>query len=173
MKKTAPLFLFILFYFFLYPIPQTVNPIEARYTPNDAYQETRTAFEKSLQGMNPAKAEKVKQADEMLYDINQKICDRFEEDVNKLAAIMEELRNRQNVTETRVAFGGVDTPIEQGDYWVNFAAEAIAYQRIQGYTPENGAVSPGMNSLKYDLGILQGKVVRAKTQVKKALNYAK
>ena len=145
----------------------------ARYTPNDAYQETRAAFEKSLQKMDPAKAEKIKKADEILYEVNQKVCDRFEEDVNKLAAIMEELRNRQNITETRVAFGGVDTPIEQGDYWVNYAAEAIAYQRIQDYTPLNGSVASSMNSLRSELGILQGKVVRAKTQVKKALNYAK
>lgn len=101
---------------------------------------------------------------EIFYS-NQKVSDRFEENINKLAAIMDELRYRQNITETRVAYGGVDTPIEQADYWVNFAAEAIAYQRVQNY---NSA-----SSLRGSLEVLKLKVLRAKTEVKQALNYEK
>lgn len=167
--------LFLLVFIF---IPTTIF---ARYTPEDTHQEKRNVFESSLSKIQDiSKKEKVKSADKILIVINQTACDRFEEDVNKLAAIMDELRNRQNVTETRVAFGGVDTPIEQADYWVNFAAEAIAYQRIQDYTPIidsetglPGAITSSMNSLKGDLLSLSNKVIRAKTQVKKALNYAK
>ncbi|MBI2599501.1 hypothetical protein HYW43_01105 [Candidatus Daviesbacteria bacterium] len=59
-----------------------------------------------------------------LDQVNQKVCDRFEQDVLKLAAIMEEVRSREGISETRVAFGGVDTPIENADYWVTYAAEA-------------------------------------------------
>src|SRR5438094_165311 len=69
-----------------------------------------------------------------LDQINQKVCDRFEEDTSKLAAIMDELRTRKGITETRVAFGGSDTPIKSADYWINFAAEAIAYERVQNYS---------------------------------------
>lgn len=155
-------------------LPSTIH---ARYTPNDGYQEKREAFEKGLLKIQDSvKVEKVKKADVLFYEINQKVCNRFEEDVNKLAAIMEEFRTRKGIKETRVAYGQVDTPIKQADYWVNFAAEAIAYQRIQDYTPQisganlGGSITSSMNNLKYDLGILKGKVQRAKTEVRKALN---
>ena len=96
-----------------------------------------------------------------LDDANQKVCTRFEEDVTRLAAIMEEVKRREGVTETRVAFGNVDTPIETADYWINFAAEAVAFQRIQKYS--------SANSLKGNLGVLKNKILRAKEEVRKVL----
>lgn len=93
--------------------------------------------------------------------VNQKVCDRFEDDTAILAAIMDEVRDREGITETRVAFGGSDTPIKQADYWINFAAEAIAYQRIQKYS--------SAGSLKSSLQVLAGKILRAKTEVGKAI----
>lgn len=100
-----------------------------------------------------------------LDPVNQKVCDRFQEDVNKLAAIMDELRERKGITETRVAFGGSDTPIKQADYWVNFAAEAIAYQRVQKYSLKS--------DLRFSLETLKNKVLRAKGEAGKALDYEK
>ncbi|TSC88262.1 MAG: Uncharacterized protein G01um10147_167 [Microgenomates group bacterium Gr01-1014_7] len=102
------------------------------------------------------------QAQVNLDDVNQKVCNRFEEDLNRLAAIMEELRRRKGITETRVAFGGVDTPIENADYWITYGAEAMAFQRAQKYS--------STASLKSDLRVLAGKVLRAKAEVGKALN---
>ena len=100
-------------------------------------------------------------ADVHLDQINQKVCSRFEEDTGRLAAIMDEVRNRKGITETRVAFGGSDTPIKQADYWVNFAAEAIAYQRVQKYS--------GTAGLRSSLQVLAGKVLKAKGEVRRAL----
>lgn len=97
-----------------------------------------------------------------LNEVNQKVCIRFEEDLSKLAAIMEELRNRKGITETRVAFGGVDTPIKSADYSITYAAEAIAFQRAQKYSAKS--------DLKYSLETLRGKILRAKAEVRKALN---
>lgn len=97
-----------------------------------------------------------------LDSTNQTVCNRFEEDVSRLAAIMEEVRSRVGIKETRVAFGGVDTQIETADYWITFAAEAIAYQRSQKYTTKAG--------LRSSLEVLKGKVLRAKTEVRKAVN---
>lgn len=94
-------------------------------------------------------------------EINQKVCNRFEEDVSRLAAIMEEVRSREGISETRVAFGGVDTPIENADYWVTFAAEALAFQRAQKYSSKS--------ELKYSLEVLKGKILRAKGEVAKVL----
>lgn len=97
-----------------------------------------------------------------LNQVNQKVCNRFEEDVSRLAAIMEELRRRKGITETRVAFGGVDTPIKSADYWITYAAEAVAFQRAQRYSSKN--------ELRYSLEVLKNKILRAKTEVGKVLN---
>lgn len=79
-----------------------------------------------------------------------------------MAAIMEELRERKGITETRVAFGGVDTPIESADYWITYTAEALAFQRAQKYSQAS--------SLRSSLEVLRGKILRAKTEVGKALD---
>lgn len=97
-----------------------------------------------------------------LDEVNQKVCDRFEEDTARLAAIMEELRRRKGITETRVAFGGIDTQIKSADYWITFAAEAIAFQKAQKYTS-----APTLRSY---LNTLAVKVLRSKNEVRKALD---
>lgn len=97
-----------------------------------------------------------------LDTVNQKVCFRFDSDMNKLAAIMEEVRNRKGITETRVAFGGSDTPIKSADYWINYAAEAIAFQKAQKYSSRN--------QLKSSLEVLKGKVLKAKIAVSKAID---
>lgn len=97
-----------------------------------------------------------------LDDINQKVCSRFEEDVVKLSAIMEELRRRKGITETRVAFGGVDTPIKNADYWITYTAEAVAYQKAQKYSSKS--------ELRNSLEVLKNKILKAKGEVRKALN---
>ena len=98
---------------------------------------------------------------EILDQVNQKVCSRFEEDTARLAGIMEEVRNRKGIKETRVAFGGVDTPIKSADYWITYAAEAIAYQRAQKYS--------SLGRLRSSLEVLKGKVLRAKREVGNAL----
>jgi len=100
-------------------------------------------------------------ASSSLDQVNQKVCTRFEEDVSKMAAIMEEVRRRKGITETRVAFGGIDTPIKSADYQITYAAEALAYQRAQKYSSKQ--------QLRSSLEILKGKVLKAKGEVRKAL----
>lgn len=94
--------------------------------------------------------------------VNQKVSDRFEEDVSRMAAIMEELRDRKGIEETRVAFGGIDTQIKSADYWITFAAEAIAYQKAQKFSSSS--------KLRSSLEVLKGKVLKAKREVGKALD---
>lgn len=101
-------------------------------------------------------------ASSSLDQVNQKVCDRFEEDISKMAAIMEEVRDRKGIKETRVAFGGIDTQIKSADYWVTYAAEALAYQRAQQYSSKEG--------LRSNLEVLRGKILKAKAEVGKALN---
>lgn len=96
-----------------------------------------------------------------LDEINQKVCSRFEEDTARLAGIMEEVRVRLGIKETRVAFGGIDDQIKSADYWVTYAAEAIAYQRAQKFS--------SIGELRSSLEVLKGKVLKAKGEVGKAL----
>lgn len=96
-----------------------------------------------------------------LDQINQKVCDRFEEDLSKMAAIMEELRERKGITETRVAFGGIDDQIKSADYQITYAAEALAYQRAQKLSSQSALRSSLLN--------LRGKILKAKKEVGKAL----
>lgn len=97
-----------------------------------------------------------------LNQINQKVCNRFEEDLSKLAAIMEELRRRKGITETRVAFGGVDTQIKSADYQITYVAEALAFQRAKKYSSKA--------ELRSSLEVLKNKILKAKNEVRKALN---
>lgn len=97
-----------------------------------------------------------------LDTVNQKVCSRFEEDTARLAGIMDEVRRRQRITETRVAFGGIDTQIKSADYWVTFTAEAIAYQKAQKFSSKM--------ELRSSLEVLRGKVLKAKNEVGKVLN---
>lgn len=163
----------IILIFLLFLLPATVY---ARVTPNDIYQQKRAAFEAQLNKISdPSKKDKVTQADQMLYDINQKVCTRFDQDLTNLSAILEELKRRNHVTETVVAFGQGDTQIDTAAYWLNYAAEAVAYQKIQDYTPTlnlsnlAGSITNSTNELKGDLGMLKGKILRAKSEVKKAI----
>lgn len=97
-----------------------------------------------------------------LDQVNQKVCDRFEEDTSRLAGIMDEVRERLGITETRVAFGGIDDAIKSADYQITYVAEAIAFQRAQKYSTAK--------QLRFQLEVLKGKVLRAKAQVAKALD---
>lgn len=96
-----------------------------------------------------------------LDTVNQKVCDRFEEDVVRMAAIMDELRRRNGILETKVAFGGYDTQVKVADYWITYAAEAVAFQRAQKYS--------STSTLRSSLEVLKGKVLRAKKEVERAL----
>lgn len=100
-------------------------------------------------------------ADLNLEQVNQKVSERFEGDLRKLSAIMEELRKRKGITETRVAFGGVDTQIKNADYWITYAAEAVAFQKAQKYSSKD--------ELRISLEGLKNKILKAKQEVRYAL----
>lgn len=170
MVKIFPVILLLIF-----ALPSIVY---ARVTPNDYYQESRQQFESQLAKIqNPKVKEKVSFADELLNKTNQSVSSRFDGDVAKLSAILEELKSRKNVTETVVAFGQGDTPLDNAAYWVNYAAEAVAYQKIQNYTPQIsatsyvGPINSSSNQLKASLEVLRGKIIKAKGEVQKALDY--
>lgn len=96
-----------------------------------------------------------------LDSVNQKVCGRFEQDVSKLAAIMDEVKDRKGIVETRVAFGQIDDEIKSADYWITYTAEAIAFQKAQKFSSKL--------KLRNSLEVLKGKVLKAKTEVGETL----
>lgn len=149
----------------------------ARVTRDDIYQEKRAVFKTSLEKIkNPTDRQKIELVDQKLNGVNQKVCDRFDIEIKKLSAILEEEKERQNVTDAVVAYGRGDTPIDTAAYYLNYAAEAVAYQRSQDYTPVIGSnykvgLTSSLSNLKSNLNITQSKIIKAKTEVKKAVDH--
>lgn len=159
--------------FFLSP-----SQIFGRVTPNDIYQQKQEQYQTALAKItDPAKKKAVEQANQMLKDVNQLVCQRFDTDINKMGAILDELKRRQGINKTVVAYGQGDTPLDQAEYYLNYAAEAVAYQKSQDYTPNisggnlKGGVTYSMSQLSGNLNVLQGKLLKAKAEVGIALNY--
>lgn len=150
--------------------------IFARTTPEDIYQEKRTVYEEQLNKIDDVQTkEKIIKADKLLNEINQTVCSRFDSDIAKITAILEELKRREDVTETLVAYGQGNGALDNAAYWVNYAAEAIAYQKIQDYTPQINPSNPAagittsQTNLRSSLVGLQQKIIKAKAEIKKAL----
>lgn len=151
----------------------------ARVSVNDVYQAKRQAWEEKVAKLSSANQEKVKKADQILKDVNLKICSRFDEDIALLTAIDTEIRSRRGMDSvpTVVAYGSGNTPLENAEYWLNYAQEAVAYQKIADYTTNingnssvEGAINSEKASLKSDLGVLKNKILRAKEELRKVLN---
>lgn len=156
------------------------TPVFARVTPDDLLQQKKADFQTNLEKIKDnQKKQAVIKADLTLQEINQQVCLRFQEDLNKMAAILDEEKRRQNVTKTIVAYGQGNTPLDAAAYSLNFAAEALAYQKAQNYTPNisggnlSGAVNTSSGNLRSDLGVLKGKILNAQAAIKKALDYEK
>lgn len=154
------------------------SAVFARITPEDIYQAKRAEYEKNLLTIeDPLKKQAIQNSDQLLKEINLQVCSRFDIDVAKMAAILEEEKARQHITATVVAYGQGDTPLDTAAYYVNFAAEAVAYQKIQDYTPQiqknnlGKSVSISKANLKASLQTLQGKIIRAKKETQKAIDY--
>ena len=149
----------------------------ARVTPNDLYQARRDRFENSLQKINDQETkQKIIQFDQKLNEVNQTVCNKFDLDIAKLSAILEEEKVRQKTTQTVVAYGRGETPLDNAAYYLNYAAEAVAYQKSQDYTPQLGAnpkpaLSISLANLKSDLRVAQNKILKAKAELKKAIDY--
>lgn len=171
MKRILILILFVAIF-----LPATVF---ARVSVNDVYQEKRQAWEQQITKLSPANQDKVKKADELLKQINLSVCARFDADIAILTAIDAQIRERRGMDSvpTQVAYGSGNTPLENAEYWLNYAQEAVAYQKIADYTTNingdssvDGAINSEKASLKSDLGVLANKIFRAKSEIAKILN---
>lgn len=171
MKRILIIVLFLAIF-----LPSTVF---ARVSVNDVYQEKRQAWEQQITKLSPANQVKVKKADELLKQINLSVCARFDADIAILTAIDAQIRERRGMDSvpTQVAYGSGNTPLETAEYWLNYAQEAVAYQKIADYTTSisgdssvDSAIAIQRANLKSDLGGLVNKILRAKSEIAKVLN---
>lgn len=169
-------FLSLFFLGLIFFLPSTIS---ARVSVNDIYQQKRDAWSQQVAKLSPENQAKVKKADQLLKDINLKVCERFDEDIAVLTAIDAQIRERRGLDSvpTVVAYGSGNTPLETAEYWLNYAQEAVAYQKIADYTTNingdssvDGAINAEKASLKSNLGVLAGKILRAKSEIGKVLN---
>lgn len=172
MKKLFLLLVFSLTIFFL-PIQ-----VSARVSVNDIYQAKMQSHAKAIAKLTPVNQNKAKKADQILKDINLKVCSRFDGDIAILTAIDAEIRSRKGLDSvpTQVAYGSGNTPLENSEYWLNYAQEAVAYQKIADYTTNiagdssvDSAISNQQAGLKSDLGVLANKILHAKSEIGKVL----
>lgn len=149
-----------------------------RTSVDDEYQAKRSAYQLQLKKLSPQNQDKIKQADKLLVETNQKVLVRFDDDIAKMTAVLEEYKSRQNLegANTKVAYGQGDSQLDQAAYWLNYAAEAVAYQKIADYTPQisddasvPGAINRQVNILKADLTGLKAKILTAKVQILKVI----
>lgn len=166
------LFIVILLIIFIQP----VSVFAKRTSVDDAYQAKRVVYQEQLQKLTPENQQRVKQMDKLLVETNQKVLTRFDGDIAKMTAILEEYKKRQNLEgeNTKVAYGQGASQLDQTSYWLNYAAEALAYQKIQDYTPQisgdssvNNAIKSQTTTLKADLIGLKGKILKAKGELLK------
>lgn len=154
------------------------STLSARVTPNDIYQATQQEFQNNLSKIqDPAQKQLVIQADQDLQSTNQTVCNRFDQDIAIMGAIMQELERRHHITSAVAGFGQLNSPIDRAEYYLNYAEEAVAYQKIQDYTPDiaggnlKGGVTESLNELQSNLNTLQGKMLKAKQEVQLAVDY--
>lgn len=171
MKRLVSLSIFIFIFF-----PSITF---ARVSLNDVYQQKRDAWEAQVAKLSPENQAKVKKADELLKQVNLAVCSRFDEDVAVLTAVDVQIRERKGLDSvpTIVAYGSGNTPLENAEYWLNYAQEAVAYQKIADYTTSisgdnsvDSAIAIQKANLKSNLGVLANKILRAKSEIAKVLN---
>lgn len=171
MNKILIIVLFVVIF-----LPSTVS---ARVSVNDIYQQKRDAWSQQVAKLSPANQAKVKKADDLLKQINLAVCSRFDADIAIMTAIDAQIRERRGMDSvpTQVAYGSGNTPLENAEYWLNYAQEAVAFQKIADYTTNingdasvDGAINSEKASLKSDLGVLANKILRAKSEIAKVLN---
>lgn len=164
----------IVFSLLIFTVPSIT--LARRTSIDDQYQAKRSAYQEQLKKLSPENQEKVKKADKLLVETNQKVLSRFDEDMAKMTAALEEYKRRQNLEGegTKVAYGQGESQLDQAAYWLNYAAEAVAYQKIADYTPQisgdssvNGAINAQIADLKADLIGLKGKILKAKGELLK------
>ena len=159
----------VLFALLIFPVS-----VFARVSLEDQYQERYAEYEAQVNAIkDPNQRIKIKKAEKILDQINQTVCSRFDEDVAKMSAVLQELRRRKGIEDqpTVVAYGEGKTQLEDAEYWVNWAGEAVAYQKSHNYLPLN--ITSSTNSLRSDLGVLKNKILKAKGQVEMAVSDAK
>lgn len=148
--------------------------VEARVTPDDIYNEAKATHDQRLSTYTPATQQKIKTLEQALADTNKKQTDQLELIMERQGQILDEYMRREGRTY-RVADGinrNLTDPVENANYWITYAHEAVAYQASQKYMPTLGSEANWKGNmlnevanLQSDINVLKGKVEKSRQLV--------
>jgi hypothetical protein len=167
MRFFLPLLLFSLITFHL-----SLSPIQARTTPQETVDQQKADFDQRTKNYSPQNKQKLLDYQQKIADLNKKITDDWEKNLFRQGQILEEYTSRKKINLAMGSKDGINRnlqdPIQNAQYWLNFAHEAVAYQASQKYliTPTaessiNSNITSKISSLQSDLTGLKAKVLKS------------
>lgn len=153
--------------------------IEARTTPADIYNDQKASYDQRLSTFSPSTQQKITSFTKAINDTNKKETYELEMVMERQGQILDEYMRRNGKTY-RVADGvnrNLSDPIENANYWITYAHEAVAYQAAKNYLPslssENNwknSASNNISNLASDINILKGKVEKSRLLVERVVS---
>lgn len=138
--------------------------VYARITPEDIVNAKREIYQQIIKKYSPQSQTKLTQMEQAITQVNQKLTDQLDLNMQTQAAILEEYVRRR---------GGTSDDIENARYWLTYAHEAVAFQAAKIYifklsSEKNlkGDVGKTISGLQSDLNILRGKVIKSQNITK-------
>lgn len=157
-----------------------IQPVFARTTPEDIYNEKRQAYETRRQTFSLENQKKLDQYEEEIANLNAFITLELENNTLRQGEILNEyiLRNDiPTVPETDGIQRNLSDPVESARYWITYAHEAIAFQAAKKYmfglsseANIDRDITIQIQALQGDIGVLKGKVDKSKQALIKMLN---
>lgn len=137
----------------------------ARVTPEDIVNAKREVYQQIIKKYSPNSQVKLAQMEQGIAEVNQKLTDQLDVNMQTQAAILEEYARRQG--------GEASDSIENARYWLTYAHEAVAFQAAKIYIFElsseknlQGDVTKTISQLQSDLNTLRGKVIKSQQIIK-------
>lgn len=163
MKIVSALLLILIVSFF-------AAAVSARTTPEDILNSKRSAYAQKVQNYSSIHKQKLEDLSQKIANLNKKITDDLNLNMEKQGQILEEYTRRNNLE--KVSNDGIkrnlNEPMENARYWLTFAHEAVAYQAAKTYvfnlTSEaniRGDTNTAISLLESDINTLRSKIAKS------------
>lgn len=153
--------------------------VSARITPEDILNSKRSAYAQKVQNYSSIHKQKLEDLSQKIANLNKKITDDLNLNMERQGQILEEYTRRNNLEE--ISNDGIkrnlNEPVENASYWLTFAHEAVAYQAAKTYvfnlTSETNIRSDAnatISLLESDINVLSLKVAKSRKIIKQLVN---
>jgi hypothetical protein len=169
MLKLLPILVFLISLFIIH---NTSFIIHARTTPQDIKNQQQAEYNQKINNYTPENKQKIETYSQKIADLNAKITKEWEENLLRQGQILEEYTRRKDLKLKMGSSNGINRnlsdPIENAQYWLNYAHEAVAYQaagdyiiNLSGEKNINSDISSKISALQSDINGLRGKVLKS------------